>query len=79
MGLLGQGLLFGLVQQGLKVSLGTVGGIDAIMVLTLKILKQGALWTPHCSSFFWLVMTVWLGFVARASQKKTTNGASGCC
>ena len=34
-----QGLLFWLFQRGLKVSFGTVGGIEAVMMLTLIILK----------------------------------------
>ena len=36
-------LLFWLFKGGFKVSLGTVGGIEAVMVLTLIFLKQRAL------------------------------------
>ena len=38
-----QSLLFGLFQRGLKVRLGTVGGIEAVMAPTLILLKQRVL------------------------------------
>ena len=43
---LAQSLLFCLFERGLKVSLGTVGGIEAILVLTLIFLKWRTLLQP---------------------------------